>query len=141
MTPVEQTATWSSRTRAAIAAPPCMCAAASIPRPPVAALALPEFAAMARRPSSCVRSCVTSTGAASTPDRVKRAALTVSSGSQTSSPRSRAPDAFSPQATPEARKPAGSPAPGASATASGTSTQREEKNALMRSPRPRRGRT
>ena len=44
----------------------------------MAAFALPEFAATARRPSSRARSFVTTTGAASTPERVNRAALVAS---------------------------------------------------------------
>ena len=75
MTPVEATATWSSRTPAAIEAAPCMRAASSSPRRPVAALALPALATTTRIASSRQRSCVSSTGAASTPERVKRAAL------------------------------------------------------------------
>ena len=55
-----------------------MRAASSSPRRPVAALALPELATTARIASSRQRSCVSSTGAASTPERVKRAALTAS---------------------------------------------------------------
>ena len=43
MTPVEATATRSCGTPAAIAAAPCIFAASSSPRPPVAAFALPEF--------------------------------------------------------------------------------------------------
>ena len=84
----------------------------------MAALALPEFATTARMPSSRQRSWVSITGAASTPERVKRAALTVSGASETSSPRSRAPEGLSPQATPAARKPAGSP-PSSSVTCAG----------------------
>ena len=48
ITPVEATATRSSGTPAAIAAAPCMRAASSSPRRPVAALALPELATTAR---------------------------------------------------------------------------------------------
>ena len=102
-------------TPTAIAAAPCIFAASSIPRRPVAALALPELATTARSASSRQRSWVSSTGAASTPERVKRAALTVSGASETSRPRSVPPLGFSPQATPAARKPCGSP-PSASAT-------------------------
>ena len=47
-----------------------------MPAGPVAALALPELAMTARRPLATVSSRVTSTGGASTPERVKRAALT-----------------------------------------------------------------
>ena len=50
ITPVEATATCSSRTWETIAAPPCIFAAASMPRPPVAAFAFPEFATIARSP-------------------------------------------------------------------------------------------
>ena len=74
ITPVEATATWSSGTRLAIEAAPCIRAASSTPRRPVAALALPALATTARIASSRQRSCVSSTGAASTPERVKRAA-------------------------------------------------------------------
>ena len=90
-------------------------------------------------PSSRQRSRVTSTGAASTPERVKRAALTVSAASQTSRPRSGAPERLEPAATPAARKPAGRP-PGISVTWSGASTQREAK-VTVTGPRSRRGRT
>ena len=48
ITPVDATATRSSRTPAAIAPAPCMRAASSSPRLPVAALALPEFTTTAR---------------------------------------------------------------------------------------------
>ena len=54
-----------------------------MPGPPVAALALPEFAAIARRLSRRQRSRVTSTGAACTPEAVKRIALVVSGRSET----------------------------------------------------------
>ena len=47
MTPVEQTATRSSVVRPIIAPAPCIRAASSMPRPPVAALALPELTATA----------------------------------------------------------------------------------------------
>ena len=88
---------WSDRdalsapTRAATAAAPCICAASSSPRRPVAAFALPELTTTARRPSRLQRSIVSSTGAASVPDRVKRAALVVCGASDTSNPRSGAP--------------------------------------------------
>ena len=66
------------RTPPTIAAAPCIRAASSKPRRPVAALALPELATITRSASSRVRSLVSTTGAASTPERVKRAALTQS---------------------------------------------------------------
>ena len=62
-------------------------------------------------------------GAASTPERVNRAALTQSASEQTSRPRSIPPLGLIPQATPAARKPPGS-SPGLSVTCSGTSSQR-----------------
>ena len=65
-----------------------MRAASSRPRRPVAALALPEFATITRIASSRARSLVSTTGAASTPERVNRAALTVAGAEHTSSPRS-----------------------------------------------------
>ena len=66
-------------TPAAIAAAPCIRAASSSPGRPVAALALPELTATARRRVRAARApCVTITGAASMPERVKRAALTAS---------------------------------------------------------------
>ncbi len=65
-----------------------MRAASSTPRRPVAALALPELATTARSESSAQRSWHRITGAASTPERVKRAALTVPGVSETSRPRS-----------------------------------------------------
>ena len=137
ITPVEATATRSSSTPATMAPAPCMRAASSSPRRPVAALALPELATTARMPVSWQRSWVSRTGAASTPERVKRAALTVSGASQTSRPRSGAPEGLSPQATPAARKPSGRP-PGISFTWSGGSTQRDVK---VTAPRSRRVRT
>ena len=62
-----------------------------------------------------------------TPDRVKRAALTVSGPSETSTPRSGAPPGLIPHATPAALKPCGSP-PERSVTFGGGCTQRERKN-------------
>ena len=123
ITPVEATATWSSGTPPAIAAAPCMRAASSKPRCPVAALALPELATITRSASSRVRSLVSTTGAASTPERVNRAADTQSGDEQTISPRSIPPDGLSPQATPAARKPAGR-SPSFSVTCAGTSSHR-----------------
>ena len=64
-------------TPAAAAPARCMRAASSSPRRPVAALALPALATTARMPAGRQRSWVSRTGAASTPERVKRAALTV----------------------------------------------------------------
>ena len=84
-----------------------MRAASSKPRLPVAALALPELATITRSASSRVRSLVSTTGAASTPERVKRAAETHAGAEQTIRPRSIPPDGLSPHATPAARKPAG----------------------------------
>ena len=95
-----------------------MRAASSKPRRPVAALALPELATITRSASSRVRSLVSTTGAASTPERVKRAALTQSGDEQTIRPRSSPPEGFSPHAMPAARKPAGR-SPGFSVTWSG----------------------
>ena len=135
ITPVDATATCSSCTPAAIAPAPCMRAASSSPRRPVAALALPAFATTARSPPRRQRSWVSRTGAASTPERVKRAALTVSGESETSRPRSSPPDGLSPHATPAARKPAGRP-PGSSETCSGSSIQREFTPAPSLSSRP-----
>ena len=124
ITPVEATATWSSRTPPAIEAAPCIRAASSKPRLPVAALALPELATITRSASSRERVCVSTTGAASTPERVNRAADTHSAAEQTISPRSIPPDGFRPQATPDARNPAGR-SPGFSVTCAGISSQRE----------------
>ena len=116
---------------------PCIFAASSSPRPPVAALALPELAATARSASSCVRCRQTSTGAASTPERVKRAALVASGASQTSRPTSRLPDGLSPAATPAARKPAGRP-PATSTRALGDvdPARAEERGARRRGAHP-----
>ena len=108
MTPVDATATWSSGTPAHIAPAPCILAAASIPWPPVAALALPALTATARSWASLVRVRLTITGAARTPELVKRAALVVPGSSETSRPTSRPPLGLIPAATPAARKPAGS---------------------------------
>jgi hypothetical protein len=141
MTPVEATATRSASTPPAIAAAPCILAASSMPRPPVAALALPELAATTRSASRRERSRVTSTGAAKTPERVKRAALVASGASQTSRPTSVPPLGLMPAATPAARKPAGRPPAASSRTQSGTSTQREEKNGLTAARPSRRCRT
>ena len=126
ITPVEHTATRSAATPPANAAAPCIFVAASSPRRPVAALALPELATTARKPSSRQRSCVSSTGAASTPDRVKRAALVASTRSHTSRPTSGLPLGLIPARPEAARKPRGRP-PGSSATWSGRSIQRESK--------------
>ena len=143
ITPVEATATRSSWTPDAIAAAPCIRAASSSPRFPVAAFALPEFTTTARIASSRQRAWHSSTGAASTPERVKRAALTVSGSEQTSSARSGSPDGLMPAGTPAARKPAARPPSGTSVTAAGGSTQRDENAAtgVTRAPRARRGRT
>ena len=86
ITPVEATATWSSGAPPAIDAAPCMRAASSKPRLPVAALALPELATITRSASSRVRSLVSTTGAASTPERVNRAAETHAGSEQTIRP-------------------------------------------------------
>ena len=85
-----------------------------------------------RRPRAARRAAsapgVTSTGAASTPERVNRAALVVSGESQTSRPMSLPPLGLIPHATPAARKPWGSPPSRLEvAHASGTSTQRDVK--------------
>jgi hypothetical protein len=144
ITPVEATATWASETPATIAPAPCILAALSRPGRPVAAFALPEFTTTARRSSIWLRWVVSRTGAASVPELVKRAALTVRSARQTSSPRSRAPLGLIPDATPAARNPCGSPAAWSSVTCSGRSIQREQKNrsvSFKRSPLPRAGRT
>ena len=77
----------------AIAAAPCILIAVVEPAAAGRALALPELATTTRSASSRARSWQTSTGAASTPERVKRAALVVSGASLTSSPRSGAPEA------------------------------------------------
>ena len=71
MTPVEATATTRSLTPQAIAAPPCIFAASSIPRPPVAAFALPELTTTARRPPRSVCCLVSRTGADSAPERAE----------------------------------------------------------------------
>jgi hypothetical protein len=130
ITPVEQTATWSSLIPATIAPMPCILAAFSKPGRPVAALALPELTTTARSASSRVRSRHSSTGGAWVPEAVKRAALVASGASQTTTPTSGEPDALMPAATPAARKPAGSPSPSSSVTWSGRGTQRLEKNEL-----------
>ena len=138
ITPVEATATTSGSSPTAIAAAPCMRAALSTPRRPVAALALPALATTARSESSRQRSWHRITGAASTPERVKRAALTVPTVSETSRPMSTPPLGLSPQATPEARKPCGSP-PSTSIAWSGSDTQRLAD--VIAIPRSRRART
>jgi hypothetical protein len=140
ITPVDATATRSSRTPDAIAAAPCMRAASSSPRLPVAAFALPELATTARSASSRQRAWHSSTGAASTPERVKRAAETVSGSAETSSARSGSPDGLMPARTPAARKPAASPPSGRSVTCSGGSTQRDA-NAVISNPHPHGART
>ena len=140
MTPVEATATRSCSTPTAAAAAACIRSATSMPWVPVAALALPALTTSARSARISERSCVTSTGAASTPERVNRAALVVSGASLTSRPTSVAPEGLMPAATPAARKPAGSPGDAASRTPSGTSSHRERKK-LTRSPSSRRSRT
>ena len=92
----------------------------------------------ARRAGSALAS---TTGAASTPEAVKRAALTASGSSQTSSARSGSPDGLIPAGTPAARKPAASPPSSTSVTLAGGSTQREAKATLLRALPARRGRT
>ena len=76
------------------------------PRRPVAALALPALTTTARSASSRQRSRHSWTGGAGVEERVKRAALTVSGASETSSPRSGPPDGLMPAGAPAARKPA-----------------------------------
>ena len=127
ITPVEATATRRSGEPDTIAPAPCILAAFSNPGRPVAALALPELTTIARRWSSSQRSVQISTGAASTPERVKRAALAGSGASHTISPTSSPPLGLIPAATPAARNRPGSPSPSSSVTCSGTSTQRERK--------------
>ena len=107
ITPVEQTATWSSGTPAHIAAAPCIFAASWRPIEPVAAFALPLLTTTARIASRRQRSRVSSTGAAAVPERVNRAALVVCAASLTSRPTSVPPDGLIPAATPAARKPSG----------------------------------
>ncbi len=127
--PVDARATSAGSTRAASAAAPCVLAASSRPRRPVAALAQPELTRTARSACSRQRSLLSSTGAAAAPEVVKRAALTGRSASQTSSPTSGLPEGFSPAATPAARKPSGRPvSPPSSRTCPGAGTQRERKN-------------
>ena len=70
MTPVEATATAAGWMPIASAARRCIARAACMPSCPVAALALPEFAITARMALGVVSSRQTSTGAASTPERV-----------------------------------------------------------------------
>ena len=114
------------------------------PRWPVAALAHPELASTARSAPSRQRSRLSSTGAAGVPVEVKRAALTGPSASHTSRPRSGLPLGLIPQATPAARKPAGSPASGAEVAhmrgraAPSASERRARAAPLTRGPRPRR---
>src|ERR1700722_8388726 len=128
MPPVEATATVDGSRPSAAAVAPCVLAASSSPRLPVAALAHPELARIARRASSLQRSLLSRTGAAGAAVAVKRAALTGFSASQTSSARSGLPLGLIPHVTPAARKPAGSPESSASSrTCPGTGTQRERK--------------
>ena len=75
------------------------------------------------------RSWVSRTGAASTPERVNRAALTPSERSHTSSPTSSFPLSLIPAAPAAARKPCGRP-PASTRTWSGRATHRESKNSL-----------
>src|SRR3984885_3206219 len=106
MPPVEATATDDGATPTAAAAAPCVLAASSRPRLPVAAFAHPELARITRRASSRQRSLVSRTGAAGTAVAVKRAALTGVSASHTRIPRSGLPLGLIPHVTPAARKPA-----------------------------------
>ena len=141
ITPVEATATRSSRTPAAIAAAPCIRAASSSPRLPVAAFALPEFTTTAPSASRRQRERHSSTGAAGAPERVKRAALTASGSEQASSPRSGSPDGLMPAVTPAARKPAASPPPGCSVTPAGRLDPARRRTRVTAGPRARRART
>ena len=78
ITPVEATATRPSGAPATIAAGALHLGRVVEARTrPVAALALPELTTTARSAPSSQRSVQSSTGAASTPERVKRAALVV----------------------------------------------------------------
>ena len=78
-----------ARRRRRAAAAPCVLAASSRPRCPVAAFAQPELASTTRSASSRQRSRLTSTGAAGVPVRGEaRGARRARSASQTSSPRS-----------------------------------------------------
>ncbi len=143
ITPVEATATRSSGSPHATAAAPCMRAASSSPRRPVAALAIPEFTATARSASSRQRSLHVSTGAASVALAAKRAALTAFSLSHVSRPTSYSSLRRMEPFTPDARKPPGRPlARSSSRTCAGAVIQREASNErVIAGPSSRAGRT
>ena len=104
MTPVEATATSPALIPSASAASACIVRASSMPRSPVAALALPLFATTARTPPVSTASRVTTSGAPLTALRVNTAAVSQES-SEKRSPRSRLPASRTPHATPAAIKP------------------------------------
>ena len=135
--PVEATPTRGASRPSSWAAAACMATAVSRPRRPSPTLEQPEFTARARsRATSASR--VTVTGAPTRALVVKRAADTVSSESDTSTPTS-SPFGLIPAATPAARKPAGRAWGSSSRACLGASTQRELKK-LIRGPRSRAGR-
>src|SRR5450759_1063961 len=78
MPPVEPSSTSCGSTPTAIAAAPWVLAASSRPRFPVAALAQPELARIARRPDSEQRSLLSITGAPAAPVMLSRARCSLS---------------------------------------------------------------
>ena len=126
ITPVDATPTCPGSTPSCSAAADCIASAVSRPRCPSPTFDPPEFATTARsRSSSAWRETIT--GAPTRALDVKRAAETVASWSETSTPTS-SPSGFSPAATPAARKPAGRASGSSSRTCAGDSIQRERKN-------------
>ena len=132
ITPVEATATWSASARPAASAAGALHLGRVVePAPAGGGVGVAGVDHHARRASSRQRSRVTSTGAASTPERVKRAALVVSAASETSSPTSGAPLGLIPAATPAARKPAGQPAGGELASRGAPRPSARRRTALL----------
>ena len=140
ITPVLETATCSVSSPSSAAVSWAMRRASSSPPVPVAAFAMPALTTTAWKPARA-RVRFSRTGA-------DGSALVVSSSHETSgrlppsTPRSRCPDAFSPQATPAATNPSGevTEPPGISSSPGGASSQSARSigsNALTAAPRSR----
>ena len=134
ITPVEATATRPGSTPSSSAAADCIASAVSTPREPSPTFEQPELATTARRrPSSAWRETIT--GAPTRALLVKRAAETVASSLDATTPTS-SPSGLMPAATPAARNPAGSACGSSSLTCSGASTQRDLKKVTRAPPSP-----
>ncbi len=134
ITPVDATPTWSGSSSSSSATARCISRAVSRPRSPSPTFEQPEFATIARSPSSRA-SFEAITGAPTRAFVVKRAADVLSSNdarTPTSSP-----FGLMPAATPAEQKHLGKASDSISVTCAGFSTQRERKK-LTRGPPSRR---